>query len=341
MSHHRDFQGKDFQGWDFQRAYGGWGEQMKRKIIQHGPSTLIISLPSTWVKQNGIKKGDELDVKEEGKTLIVGAVKANTQFLLSEDISKFKPFLVTRLLVRAYQKGYDRVHLTHNDVDLLKTIQEKILELIGFEIIEQNSKTCLIQSISSNIELDFENSLRKAFLITKQMIETVSEAYSQGDTATLSSLYLKDIEVNRFTYFCLRQINKEQYANAERSQQSHILYHLIELLENLGDTISQYLSVQLSKAPKKNRDIMVLLKLLVEYYEVSYGYFYKPSVEKVNQAYALYGEISKKIEAFVSSPSNPIEIMSIIHIKEASRLIYYFTTMRLDFLKESKLPPAY
>src|SRR3989344_1396001 len=91
--------------------------KIKRKIVQHGPSTLIISLPSNWVKQNGIKKGDELDVKEEGKTLIVSVDTVATNYSLTEDISGLKPFLVTRFLGRAYQKGYDKIYLTHNNVE--------------------------------------------------------------------------------------------------------------------------------------------------------------------------------------------------------------------------------
>ena len=33
---------------------------MQRKVIQQGPSTLMVSLPSKWVKENNIKKGEEL-----------------------------------------------------------------------------------------------------------------------------------------------------------------------------------------------------------------------------------------------------------------------------------------
>ena len=308
---------------------------IKRKIIQHGPSTLIVSLPSNWVKQNGIKKGDELDVREEGKTLIIGVDKVTTNLTLTQDVSTLKPFLVTRFLARAYQKGYDRIHLTHNNPELLKTIQEKTLELIGYEIIEQNGKHCLIQSISSKIELDFDNSLRKAFLITKQMLEACYEAYRDGDKPTLKNLYLKDIEVNRFTYFCLRQINKEQYVDAERAQQSHILYYLIEILEDLGDNAKQ-LATQLSEGKRKSKELTSLLKLMLEQFDVSYHFFYKPSAEKVNQAYTFYKEIEDKLKAILSTDLTEDEIQAVYLIRDSSRIIYHFTTMRLDFLKDAK-----
>lgn len=293
---------------------------------------MIISLPSNWVKQNGIRKGDELDVKEEGKTLIIGVDKVAINYSLTEDISNLKPFLVTRLLGRIYQKGYDKIFLTHNSLELLKVVQEKMLELIGYEIIEQNDRYCIIQSISSKIELDFDNSLRKAFLIVKGMLETALEAYKSDDKSTLENLYIKDIEVNRFTYFCRRQINKEQYVAAERAQQSHILYYLIENLEDLGDNI-KVLAKHLAKSKKKSKELLNLLETLHKHYEVSYSYFYKATTEKANQAYEIFTELNNKFMELTKNGIGQYEILALFNIKASADLISNFTTMRLDFLK--------
>ena len=309
---------------------------MKRKVVQHGPSTLIVSLPSKWVKDHGIKKGDELDVDEQDKILLISAGKFVANHTLTQDVSGLQPFLLTRFLARSYQKGYDKIMLIHNDMSLLKTVSEKILELIGFEIIEQNGNYCLIQSLSSHIEIDFDNALRKAFLVVKQMIETCYESYKNGNISELQNLYIKDLEVNRFTYFCLRQINKEQYAAKELSQQSHVLYYIIEVLEDLGDAYKK-LAKLLAATKIRNKDIINMLKLVFEQFDASYSYFYKPSLQKANQAYELYKDMEKKINAVVGSDLTADEILSVYHIKDASSIIYHFTTMRLDALKDTKL----
>ena len=36
---------------------------MKRKVVKQGKSTLMISLPSKWVKDNNINRGDEIDLQ--------------------------------------------------------------------------------------------------------------------------------------------------------------------------------------------------------------------------------------------------------------------------------------
>ena len=158
---------------------------MKRKIVQHGPSTLIISLPSAWVKLHNVRKGDELDVREEGKDLIIGSSTNNFDYSMSGDVSAFQPYLIDQFLSRAYQKGYDGIRLVHNSPEILKAIQEKNKELMGFEITEQNNNYCVIQSLSQRIELDFDNSLRKGFLIVKMMLETCLKAYNDNDKPAL------------------------------------------------------------------------------------------------------------------------------------------------------------
>ncbi|HLG23568.1 MAG TPA: phosphate uptake regulator PhoU [Candidatus Nanoarchaeia archaeon] len=307
---------------------------MKRKIVQHGPSTLIISLPSQWVKQNNIKKGDELDVKEDGATLSIGVEASRSNYSMTQDVSKLKPYLVKQFLARAYQKGYDSIYITHNSVELLKTIKEKTLELIGYELVEQNDRFCVIQSISSHIELDFDNSLRRGFLLVKLMLEDCMQAYNDSDESILKNLSIKDLEVKRFCFFCMRQITKSQYvAGPEIVQQSHILYTLIGILEELGSNIKT-LSEHLVQTKKKTSEVLSLLRMLHEQYGKSYAYFYKADAEKANGEYKIYTDIENKVRELVETKLNGLEIITMFKIKDLSHMIHQFTTMRLDFLKE-------
>jgi len=301
---------------------------MKRKVVQHGPSTLIISLPSNWIKQNNVKSGDELDVKEQDKTLVIESSGSISIKSMTQNISLLEPFLVKTFLARIYQKGYDRAYLVHNDPLLLKRIQEKTLELIGYEIIEQNNKYCLIQSISSHIELDFDNSLRKAFNITRQMLEIAMNAYEEKNDSALEGLQMIDLEVNRLCYFCLRQINKEQNIGTEQTQQSHILYSIIESLEHLGDDMV-LLGRYLSKAGKRHPEIARLMQLLLEQFEKVYEYYYDPTINKANKAHRLFLELSESAKDIGKAKMSGSELKSFHTIRSASSELYYMTLSRL------------
>ena len=305
---------------------------MKRKVVQHGPSTLIISLPSNWIKQNNVKSGDELDVIDQDKTLVMESNSTTSIKSMTQNISSLEPFLVKTFLARIYQKGYDRAYLVHNDTVLLKTIQEKTLELIGYEIIEQNNKYCLIQSISSHIELDFDNSLRKAFATAKQMLEIAIKAYEEKNHAALKGLQIIDLEVNRLCYFCLRQINKAQHVGVEQAQQSHILYSNIEALEHLGDDMTQ-LGMLLSETNRINPDITKMMQLLLNNFESVYSHFYDSTTDKANKAHELFIKLNTFTNDFGKIKMSSNEFRAVHAIKSASGELYNLVVSRLDFQK--------
>ena len=36
---------------------------MKRNLVQHGASTLMVSLPAEWAKKHGLRKGDQVEIE--------------------------------------------------------------------------------------------------------------------------------------------------------------------------------------------------------------------------------------------------------------------------------------
>ena len=304
---------------------------MKRKVVKHGTSTFIISLPAKWVSRQGIARGDELNVVEEERALIVTAQENSRIVRIEIDATGLLPRLVDRFLARSYQKGYDEIILIHNDLALLEVIKAKVHELLGYEIIEQDERKCLIKSIALRLDFEFDTSLRRAFLLVKQMVEECAQFYQQGNKNGLTHIMQRDFDVNRLTYFCLRQINKEHYVSKERTHQTHVLYYLIESLEDLGDAVKQ-LADYLALIPHK-KEMQAILATLVKHYASSYEYFYKPTRDLANNAYTLYKEINHQIIDYAAKKPSKEEVMGLIFIRDAAHVIYHFTTMRLDFLK--------
>lgn len=305
---------------------------MKRKVVKHGPSTFIISLPSRWVKKYGIKKGEELDVTEDANSVVISKEAPQKRFELNADVTGLRPKLVDRFLARSYQKGADQIKITHNDIDILDTIRKKIHELIGYELIDQSSTTCTVQTISSRIELDFDRSLRRAFTLVGDMIQVLIDACRKKEPKMLKDLYLRDLEVNRLCYFCLRQLNKEHYRIAENGEQNKVLYYLIEVLEDLGDNIKElagYLALE-----EQKEKMLELLEMLKEQYDIAVSYFYSPTKTKANDAYVIYMDIRRRIADISASSKGCSQVFSLVMISESSNIIDHYTTMRLDLLKE-------
>jgi len=301
---------------------------VKRKVIQIANSTQLISLPRKWAQKYGIKKGDELEVEEEGSTLKVLTEKIPHVEEIIVDVSGLTPRLADRFMARAYQKGYDKITVKFDKPELFISIQNKVKELLGFEVMEQSKYSCVVQSISSKLEVDFDSLLRKAFLITLDMADSCLEAFKNNDTKTLENLYYKDFDVNKFCYFCLRAINKGQHEGFG----TYILYYLIEMLEDVGDEYKA-LSKMLINV-KSNNIIIKILTNANEVFKLSYEFFYKPEKLKATKAIELCNETKLEIKNAFGKLKNANDLEAIATIGYILKMIYHYPTMRLDTLKE-------
>ena len=75
--------------------------------MQHGPSSLTITLPSKWVKKQGIRKGEEIEVEQYGIGLLIYAKKRTKTPIITikkivEDIKHDEDFI--KSVVKKVQK---------------------------------------------------------------------------------------------------------------------------------------------------------------------------------------------------------------------------------------------
>ena len=81
---------------------------MKRKIVQHGPSTLTVSLPAAWVRDYALKKGDEISVERTRSGLLLAADKERSHGKKRINVSGF-PAIIPKTIAALYKCGYDEI----------------------------------------------------------------------------------------------------------------------------------------------------------------------------------------------------------------------------------------
>jgi len=207
-------------------------------------------------------------------------------------------------------------------------IKNKVPELMGFEILNIDKDKMDIQVISTQLDLDFNLMLRRAFLILMDMANTCHDAWKTGNKKSLENIFYQDFDVNKFAYFCLRELNKSQKI---MSFGSSILYYLIESMEDLGDELKE-LGKTLAKI-KPDKDTLNILNKVNELFRISYEFFYTPEKNKAVKAFKLYKEIYSLIDEGLGIKNKDL-IKALISIDFSNRIIYHLTTMRLDTLKE-------
>lgn len=246
---------------------------MKRKVIQIAESTQLISLPRKWAVQYGVKKGDELDVETQGDKIVVSQHGSNTVSRISVDVTDLKPFIL-RALAAVYKSGYDEVDLRFQDSAELVGIAAEVNQVLpGFEIIEQRPTSMQIRSVSVETESEFDNMLRRIFMITLSMAENVSELVRQRDYRKVRDALALEKTNNRLCNFCERLLNKYGY---REHRNTTFIYCIVWELEKIADQY-KYLCMYLEQAkPRCNQQTIELLQethhLLQAFYETYYRF---------------------------------------------------------------------
>lgn len=254
---------------------------MKRKVIQIGNSTQLISIPRSWGKRFNIKRGEELEVEEENHRLIVSTDRAVAHPATELDISTLG-IMIPRCIYALYKRGVDEIRLTFDNPSLIKQVQESIQkETVGFEIIEQGKNYCIIKNVSGQFE-EFEPILRRTFLLLLSMSEDTLASLEKKDYEHLHTVAYLEEANNRFTTACRRFLNRQAY---KESSKIGPLYYIIEDLEKLADEY-KYLCMYFydrknekeTGISKKTLEIFRQVHtLLRDFYEI----FYKFDAQKI------------------------------------------------------------
>ena len=95
----------------------------KRKVSLIGPSTLMVSLPSKWVKEFGVKKGDEINITENGPNLLLESQKLKKGEPYEIDLSDLNANLIRYNLYAAYRSGCDEIKLLFDEEKVILKVE--------------------------------------------------------------------------------------------------------------------------------------------------------------------------------------------------------------------------
>lgn len=267
---------------------------MKRKAIQLAKQTIVVSLPTKWVKQQGIKKGDEIDVVEEENRLIIGSDKENEEIKKTINLDDYG-VMRNRVVLANYLQGIDELELRFSKPEQIKEIKDKITsKLIGFEIIKQTQNSVILKEVAGFSRQDLDAIIRRIFLVIESMTNELLEALKK-DQKDLNYIVMIDKEINKLIYYSIRVLNKRAYKEFKKIS---FLYSSLLCLENIGDLyrdiakdIMKY-KIKLSKIDLEN------LKLINELFILFEKTFFNFKNENLIELSELYEKIKEKITKY-------------------------------------------
>jgi len=209
---------------------------IKRKVVQHGPSTLTLSLPNEWVQRHGINKGDDLLITPGHGTLQVSISTMPKHEQKALDVTGKLPF-IEKAICAHYKAGVDDLLIHYGSGEELEQIHQSLTYgVVGWEVVEEGNTSVRVRSISTTDQREFKVVLRRLFLSLLSVVEDGVEAARMKDYDTAKKLILRDRTINKLADVCRRIINQQGQIEY---QVPTALYHIVEQLEKIGDTFKE------------------------------------------------------------------------------------------------------
>ena len=285
-----------------------------RRLQQIG-SSILVSLPSQWIKSNNLKKGSIVPVHiNRDNSISIFASEDDTIDKIKELTIPY-PSVSMDMLVNqvygGYLLGYNMIRIkaslqiSFEDADRIKKAMRK---LVGLEIVDEDGFHISAQFLLDADTLDAEKILRRMSAIVAGMYRDMLEAIRLKQNSSIRKVISgRDDEVDRQYFLLVRLIRSammdQKLAGKLNLSNIDILDYRIaaNLLESAGDYIVDLASaIDLSRI--KAVDEIVEAGVLVEkMHEKSVAAFVNKNRSESNAVVKMYDNFMEIINSIKSS----------------------------------------
>lgn len=244
---------------------------MKRRVIQLGGKTFVISLPIKWIEDRGIKKKDELEIIEIGEDLIIKSETAKGKEKIEVKIDEKNKKLVKNLFLILGSLGYDEVVVSFDNSRLIPYIHEIAQEYSGFALVEQTSNKCFFKIVSKEIIEEFDYLIDRCFGVTLSLAHSFTDLVKKRKFNELPSLIPLEKSNNQLTTLCQRILIKRGYKEQDKTCFVYVLLWNLEIIADFYKRSCEFLSSEKNiKLQEKTLELIDMTTLLLEkLYELS------------------------------------------------------------------------
>ncbi|MBU1111345.1 MAG: AbrB/MazE/SpoVT family DNA-binding domain-containing protein [Nanoarchaeota archaeon] len=289
---------------------------MKRKIVKLGPATLVVSLPSKWVRKINVKVGDEVELEERDDGLLISPER--TSRTMKDNLEFIKPNRLMRRIVAAkYMKGADEIDIKVGSTAISREIQKRVDQMIGMEIVDQSKDKLLIKSLGISEEDNIETISKRILYLLQSISDESLNAIKNRET---DLEYLKDMElnVNKFSEYCFRLLNKKGHPQPSKTASFYCSLFLLEELADEYKKLIDHINDNKVKLINKLTDIYAKIN---SYQKSMNKIFLKYNEEKALSLAKEYDIISKDIELELKKTKSVKEAIVLKTFENISHII--------------------
>src|SRR5271169_899427 len=224
-----------------------------RKVLEMGGGTVLISLPKSWARKNGIVRGSSVSVEEiSARRLMVKPIDEKGRRTEDKEVVIEYPreslSYVTNDVTGAYLMGSNAIRVEGRTVISREDrgkLKAAVTRLVGLEIVDEDAKSMTLQFLLDPAALDPEKIVRRMASLIGGMLRDSAEG-ARHDSALLTLVGERDDEVDRLYFLLVRTIRTatidpevaERYGLAPIECLDYRV--LASYLESLGDSVTEF-----------------------------------------------------------------------------------------------------
>ena len=222
-----------------------------RKLQKVGYSTLSVSLPSDWVKENNLKRGDNIFLMPEKDgslklfpSKLLEPTEGIEEYICNSDLCD-DPKMLERIIVGNYILGRDlfsiissdRIHSEHT-----QEIRGIMSKMIGLGIVEETPDRIRLQCSVDPRKFHLDMLLRRLSIISLTIVKESIQALVDGDISLAKYAINREDEADMMYLLAMRllisaQRRREVAEEIGLKDPTHILYFglMLRYLELIAD----------------------------------------------------------------------------------------------------------
>lgn len=272
-----------------------------RKVQITGGSSYVITLPKEWIKANNVEKNHSLGliVQPDGTLLVTSKIKgerkSTTKVFNVDSIEETTHFF--RMLIGAYIMGYSAIEIKSKTA-IQSLIRDCVIDftqtVIGPEIIEEDMKYILIKDLLNPVEMPFEKTINRMFILTRSMQEDAVKAIETGNASLSDDVVVRDRDVDRLQWLIARQSNiilkdinfsKQMEVTLEEATYYFVISRIIERIGDHAVRIAKQIELlDLKRTDEELIDnISSASELALEIFSESIESWQKKDINKANE----------------------------------------------------------
>src|SRR5919112_2839430 len=261
------------------------------RSLQQIGSSILISLPTEWVKKNFLSKGKSINIETNNdNTILIYSIDQNEDIKIDfnyqtnsledrirNNISKKESIsgkttedlqILLNKIYGAYLLGYNIINIKSKEpisFEDSETIKKSIRKLIGLEIVDENNHNINLQFLLDAKTLNIEKILNMMnSIITGMFRETIYSLHGKPNQDLRKKIASRDDEIDRQYFLLVRLIrtaimNKKLASTLNLSNIDMLDYRIAaNYLETAGDLITELISY-LTEV-KEDKQIAELIK---------------------------------------------------------------------------------